>query len=442
MPGLLIIDDDDGIRRTLELHLKDSFSEVTTADSLAHGKSAWTSQSPDIVILDLMLPDGTGLQLLQQMYEANSTAVVIMITGQHEMEYAVEAMKHGAFNYINKPLDIHELNSALDSAQQQISARSRSYLLPIGGDYRPHRIVGTSRTILDIHKQIGLAAKSRVNVLIEGESGTGKELVARAIHEHSIANMPFVAVNCSAIVPTLAESELFGHERGAFTGAHAKKIGKLELAGKGTLFLDEIADMPIDLQAKLLRVIQERSFERVGGRESIRFEARVVSATNKSLDALVADELFREDLYFRIKVMGIKIPPLRERIEDIPELVEYLLEKINRDLHRKVTRISGDVLREFQTYRWPGNVRELENVLTQAVVRTAGDVLSRVSINEGRNSASVEADDLRSLAEVEKEHIIHVLKQIDGNLGRACEILGITRPTLRKKMDDYGLRES
>lgn len=442
MPGLLIIDDDDGIRRTLELHLKDSFSEVTTADSLTHGKSAWTSQSPDIVILDLMLPDGTGLQLLQQMYEANSTAVVIMITGQHEMEYAVEAMKHGAFNYINKPLDIHELNSALDSAQQQISARSRSYLLPIGGDYRPHRIVGTSRTILDIHKQIGLAAKSRVNVLIEGESGTGKELVARAIHEHSIANMPFVAVNCSAIVPTLAESELFGHERGAFTGAHAKKIGKLELAGKGTLFLDEIADMPIDLQAKLLRVIQERSFERVGGRESIRFEARVVSATNKSLDALVADELFREDLYFRIKVMGIKIPPLRERIEDIPELVEYLLEKINRDLHRKVTRISGDVLREFQTYRWPGNVRELENVLTQAVVRTAGDVLSRVSINEGRNSASVEADDLRSLAEVEKEHIIHVLKQIDGNLGRACEILGITRPTLRKKMDDYGLRES
>lgn len=443
MPGLLIIDDDDGIRRTLELHLKDSFHEILTADSLARGKSAWSLQVPDIVILDLMLPDGTGLQLLQQMNEANSTAVVIMITGQHEMEYAVEAMKHGAFNYINKPLDIHELNAALDSAKQQISARSRSHLLPINGDYRPRRIAGMSRSILEIHKQIGLAAKSRVNVLIEGESGTGKELVARAIHEHSTAEKPFVAVNCSAIVPTLAESELFGHERGAFTGAHAKKVGKLELAGAGTLFLDEIADMPIDLQAKLLRVIQERSFERVGGRESIQFEARVISATNKSLNALVADEVFREDLYFRINVMEIRIPPLRERAEDIPELVKYLLDKINRDLHRTVTRISGDVLHEFQSYRWPGNVRELENVLTQAVVRTAGDVLSRVSVSEARNSAPVvAADDLRSLVEVEKEHIIHILKQVDGNLGRACEILGITRPTLRKKMDDYGLRES
>lgn len=441
MATVLIIDDDEGIRSTLELHLKSGFEVVNSAENLKEGRAAWKSLAPDIVVLDLMLPDGTGLHLLEEMRKAEDESVVIMVTGQHEMEYAVAAMKLGAFNYISKPIDIHELDAALVSARQQINARKRSHEMQTQYDFKPRRIAGRSKAILEIHKQIGLAAKSRVNVLIQGESGTGKELIAHAVHDHSTAEHPFVAVNCSAIVQTLAESELFGHERGAFTGAHARKIGKLELTGAGTLFLDEIADMPLDLQAKLLRVIQERTFERVGGREQIAFNARIISASNKDLATLVKEGNFREDLYFRLKVMQIDIQPLRKRTEDIPELVEYLLDKINRDLHRRVTRISNELLETLKSYEWPGNVRELENVLTQAVVRASGDTITHIPLGDRPVFSAGAANDLRSLADVEKEHIAFVLAQVGGNLGKACEILGITRPTLRKKMEDYGLRE-
>ena len=439
MERILIVDDDDAIRRTLELHLAEQRFEVLSADTLAKARELWRGQDPDIVVLDLKLPDGEGTTLLAEFAKAGSEAIVIMVTGHQDMEYAIRAMKSGAFNYIHKPLNIDELDVVLEKARQQIRARSRVRTLQTDSEeYRPGRIAGQSKVILEVHKQIGLAAKSRVNVLITGESGTGKELVARAIHQNSTPDEPFVAVNCSAIVPTLLESELFGHERGAFTGAHQRKAGKLELAGAGTLFLDEIGDLSPELQSKLLRVIQERNFERVGGNQSLKFEARVIAATNRKLEEMVHGGRFREDLYFRLKVLEIVVPPLRERKEDIPNLVQYLLEKINRDLHRNVMRVSDGIMERLIRHDWPGNVRELENVLTQAVLRSTGQLLTLDFWSATPPSHTVERE-LKSLADIEKEHIVWVLAEVGGHLGKACDVLGITRPTLRKKMDDYGI---
>lgn len=441
MERILIVDDDDAIRRTLELHLADKGFAVITGADRASGKEQWDRHEPDIVILDLKLPDGDGISLLDQQVQAGSEAIVIMVTGHHDMENAIRAMKSGAFNYIHKPLDIDELDAALKKAVDQIRARHRAMTLESQYDdeYKPGRIAGQSQAILEIHKQIGLVSKSKVNVLIVGESGTGKELVARAVHQNSAPDQPFVAVNCSAIVPTLMESELFGHERGSFTGAHQRKIGKMQLAASGTLFLDEVGDLPLDLQAKILRVIQEKSFERVGGTSEISFDARIISATHRNLDKMVKNSQFRDDLYFRLKVVEIIIPPLRDRREDIPQLVSHLLEKINRDLHRKITKISDQMMKQLLKYDWPGNVRELENVLTQSVVRSTGDTLSLDLFPEHVFPTGAKRE-LKSLADVEKEHIENVLIEVGGNLGKACEILGISRPTLRKKMEDYDIK--
>ncbi len=439
MERLLIVDDDDAIRRTLELHLTEQRFEVLSADTLAKARELWRNRDPDLVVLDLKLPDGEGTTLLEEFARAGSEAIVVMVTGHQDMDYAIRAMKAGAFNYIHKPLNIDELDVVLQKARQQIRARSKVRTLETEHEeFRPGKIAGQSRAILEVHIQIGVAAKSRVNILISGESGTGKELVARAIHQNSTPDEPFVAVNCSAIVPTLLESELFGHERGAFTGAHQRKIGKLELAGSGTLFLDEIGDLSPELQSKLLRVVQERTFERVGGNQTLKFEARIIAATNRHLEEMVQQGKFREDLYFRLKVLEIALPPLRERKDDFPHLVPHLLEKINRDLHRHVTRVPDNVMERLTQHDWPGNVRELENVLTQAVLRSPGQLLA-LDFWSTRPIVSGEKRELKSLAEIEKEHIEWVLAEVGGHLGKACEVLGITRPTLRKKMEDYGI---
>ncbi len=441
MERILIIDDDDAIRRTLELHLTEKGFEVVTGEDLATGKEAWTHRHPDIVILDLKLPDGDGISLLEERLQSGSEAIVIMVTGHHDMENAIRAMKAGAYNYIHKPLNIDELDIAIGKAVDQLKARLRAKTMESQWDeeFKPGRISGQSQAILEIHKQIGIISKSKVNVLIVGESGSGKELVARAIHQNSTPDQPFVAVNCSAIVPTLMESELFGHERGAFTGAHQRKIGKMQLVATGTLLLDEVGDLPIDLQAKILRVIQEKSFERVGGTTPVPFDARVISATHRNLEMLIQNQQFREDLYFRLKVIEISIPPLRDRKEDIPILTNYLMEKINRDLHRQTTKIPEEAMKKLMSYDWPGNVRELENVLTQAVVRSTGDTLSLDYFPETVSPIPSKGK-LKSLADMEREHIETVLIETGGNLGKTCDILGITRPTLRKKMDDYKIK--
>jgi len=296
----------------------------------------------------------------------------------------------------------------------------------------------------EIFKLIGLVSETRTTVLIQGESGTGKELIAHAIHYNSpFRAEPFIPVNCSTLVETLLESELFGHEKGAFTGAASRKAGKVELAGKGTIFLDEVGELSTSLQVKLLRFLQEKEFERVGGVERLRSEARVIAATNRDLSALVEDREFRDDLFFRLKVVEVRVPPLRERKADIPQLVDHLLNKINAELHRKVTRIPAEVMDHFMGYDWPGNVRELENLLTRAVVLTQGQVLLPESIPDlGRAFAGDNGPGtlgVRSLQAVEKEHIDHVLRLTGWNRGEACRLLGISRPTLRAKIRKYDL---
>jgi two-component system, NtrC family, response regulator AtoC len=437
MTRILIIDDDDAIRRTLELHLAERGYTTASAESLASGRRLWNEFDPQIVILDLKLPDGEGITLLEEQVSAGTTALIILVTGHSDLDYAIQAMKAGAFNYVHKPVDIHELDMVIDRAEAEGRLRERGEVSESRDpDFRPDRIAGHSGTVIELHKQIGVVARSRVNVLITGETGTGKELVARAIHRSSAAEQPFVAVNCSAIVPTLLESDLFGHERGAFSGAHQRKIGKFEVAKSGTLFLDEIGDLTLELQAKLLRAVQERTFERVGGTTSIPFDARLIAATNRDLGALVKSGGFREDLYFRLQVAEVRVPTLRERKRDIPELVHHILQKAARDLHRPVSGVTDAVLAKLARYDWPGNVRELENVLIRALLRASGPVIGEVVLEDREDDMPTAA---KSLTDVERQHIQRVLADVGGNLGKACDVLGITRPTLRKKMEEYGL---
>ena len=439
---ILIVDDDRALRRSLELQLEARGLAVATAADLGAAESAWRATPPDLVILDLMLPDGEGLDLLARMKSEGDAAKVLMITGHDDMEKAVAAMRLGAFDYVHKPLDVDELDRVLDRALAEITAESKA-AVTLGGEAAGVpgglRMAGRSRAVLELHKAMGQASRGRANVLIRGESGTGKELVARIIHRNLAPASPFVAVNCSALVPTLLESELFGHEKGAFTGAHTRRLGRLELARDGVLFLDEIGDLPADLQAKLLRVLQEKEFERVGGNTTLPFKAVVLAATHRDLETMVATGAFREDLYYRLMVVEIAVPTLRERKEDIPHLVAAFLDRYNREFHRAVSRVPADTLASLTAYDWPGNVRELENRVQAGIMASSGESL-RVEIPAASPSApQALANWRRSLAEVEAAQIRRVLEHTSWALGDSCEILGISRPTLRKKIAEYGL---
>jgi len=443
MNKIYLVDDDKSICQTLTLHLQDQGFEVTASHRIAEAQTRWPEIGPDLVLLDLKLPDGNGLDLLRQARKEGWPGSVIMITGFQDMTSTIEAMKLGAFDYIIKPLDIDALNLSIGKALEMahMSERLKAFSRAQTGDARPDDIIGASPAMHEVIKQIGLAANSPVTVLLQGESGTGKELAARVIHRSSAPEEPFVAINCGAMVETLLESELFGHEKGAFTGADQRKIGKLEFAGEGTVFLDEVAELSPNLQAKLLRVIQEREFERVGGLHTHNLQARLITATNHDLATLVTNGRFREDLYYRLKVFTITLPPLRERRSDISALVGHLLKRINRELHKKITKVTEADMTRLTTYDWPGNVRELENVLTHAAVLTKGDVLELGDFEQKRGSSASTSAPLMSLKEMEKEHIERVLAHTKSNYGEACEILGITRPTLRKKIEDYGLKD-
>jgi DNA-binding NtrC family response regulator len=312
-----------------------------------------------------------------------------------------------------------------------------------GAHPRPREIVGRSAAILDLLKQIAVLSRSRVTVLIQGQTGTGKELVARALHQASGPTGPFVAVNCGGIVPTLLESELFGHERGSFTGAAARKIGKLELAEEGTIFFDEIGDLPFDLQAKLLRALQETEFERVGGTQPIPLRARVMAATHRNLDAGARTGTFRQDLFFRLAVARLHVPSLSERTEDIPLLAEFLLDRIANQLGRPPARLSPEALAKLQNETWPGNVRELENALTRAAALLRGDVISAEDLEIDRpldNVAQEDGEEPLTLREAERRHIATALARLDWNITHTAEALGISQTTLRKKIADYELR--
>lgn len=442
---ILIIDDEEAILESLEMYLTEKGYSVTCAKTAEEGLRKKDAFEPDLIILDVKLPDQDGLELLRELKEKK----VIIITAFHDMDTTINAVKRGAYEYIPKPIDIEELDSALSRALRKGEEKGEKDGLLIGSPstVEKGKIVGKSRAMKEIFKAIGVLSENRVTVLIEGETGTGKELIARAIHYNSpYRDEPFIPINLSAIVGTLLESELFGHEKGAFTGAYTSKKGKFELAGNGTIFLDEVSEIPYELQAKLLRFLQEKEFERVGGEKTLKSNARVIAATNRNLLQLVKEGKFREDLYYRLSVAKIKVPPLRERKSDIPLLVEYILGRINCDLKGKIKKVEEKALQRMIDYHWPGNVRELENVLTRAAIEVKGDVITEediVPLIEAKEGVVREDDSygLISLSALEKEHIKKVLERTGWHFGRACKILGISRPTLRKKIRDYGIEK-
>jgi len=446
MSRILIIDDDTALCRSLEIQLREQGHEVTWASDAAAGLARLAQRKPDLLLLDLKLPDENGLEVLRLVQAEHGDVPVVMITGHQDMKATIEAMRGGAFDYLRKPFELDDLFLMIEKAQR-LKAGQKQGQPGLGTEAvseEPDEIVGADKKIVEILKQLGLLSKSRISVLIEGDSGTGKELVARALHEATGPGQPFVAINCSAVVSTLLESELFGHEKGAFTGASERKLGKLEFAGEGTVFLDEIGDMSLALQAKLLRVLEQREFERVGGLRSIPLKARVVAATNRNLEALVGEGKFRQDLYYRLAVLRIVLPPLRERRGDIPLLARHLVGQIGLKLHRQISGIEENAIRRLEGYDWPGNVRELQNVLTRAVALARGPVITSDDLEftlGGAKESVAQPAEIVSLREAEKEHIRKALAATGWNITQAAKLLQISPTTLRKKMNDFRLRE-
>lgn len=461
MPKILVIDDDVSICQALEQYFTEEGYTVDTAQNGTEGLNKYVSDPADVVILDIRLPDVDGFCVLEDLREENENVKVIMVTAYHNMETTINAMKSGAFDYIHKPFNIDDLDAAIKKALKSLEMEKKmeGILTASPCNFRAGDIIGTSNEMREIFKTIGIVSQSRTTVLIQGESGTGKELVAKVIHHNTSPDEPFIAVNCSAIVETLLESELFGHERGSFTGAVARKLGKFELARYGTVFLDEISEMSINLQAKLLRILQEMEFERVGGKDKIRVNARIMTATNKDLKTLVKEGKFRDDLFYRLNIVAINVPPLRTRLQDIPSLIDYLLAKINLDLSKKVIGVSDEMMEIFMKYKWPGNIRELENLLVGACVAAKGQVLgkndfqklnldeavhtlkdSRINTRETEEIFKLsETGKLPTLDEIEERYIRKIIRETDKNKGEVCEVLGISRPTFERKLEKYGI---
>jgi len=443
---ILIIDDERPLLETLEMFLTEKGYAVGCAMSAREGLKQCTVFDPHVIILDIRLPDMNGLDVLQELIR-NGRKNIIIITAFHDMDITIKAVKFGAFDYIPKPIDVEELDRVIDRALKCSSSAQTAETVSVDPSllYVEGKIIGKSKEMKEIFKAIGVLSENPVTVLIEGETGTGKELIARAIHYNSpYKEHPFRAINCSTIVGTLLESELFGHERGAFTGASISKKGKFELAGHGTIFLDEIDDIPFELQSKLLRFLQEKEFEHLGGEKKIKSNARVITATNKDLWRMVQEGAFREDLYYRLNVATIKVPPLRERKSDIPLLVEHILRKINYQLSKGIRKVEEEAIKRMTEYDWPGNVRELENILTHAAINTQGEIILEESmipllgkkLPNHQNSKEARNRE-QNLKDIEKEYIIGVLNHTHWHLGKACELLGISRPTLRHKLKTY-----
>ena len=454
---ILIVDDEADVVYSFQRVLADEPVEVVGVTSGLEGLKRLKKEAYDLVLLDVRIGAEHGIEIFRQIRKENPRQLVIVMTAHGTAQTAIEAMKLGAFDYILKPFDVPELLSILRRALQ--TAASMRELVPTEGKHAPDEkapgLIGTSPAMQKIYKLVGQVARSEASVLLLGESGTGKELVARAIYANSpLAARPYVAINCAAIPDTLLESELFGHERGAFTGALTQRIGKFERADGGTIFLDEIGDMPLALQAKLLRVLQNGEFQRLGGDQTLRTKVRVIAATNKDLMAMVKEKTFREDLYYRIHVVQIQLPPLRERLEDVFPLAEHFLNRAGKDRGLKFSTASKKAL---QSWRWPGNVRELENAITRAVVCAAaesiepGDLPPEVSgvASERQvggetgwwsmvSQVAGEGGDL--LAAGEKILVEKALREADGNVKRAAEVLGVTRAALRTRVERYGFQ--
>jgi two-component system, NtrC family, nitrogen regulation response regulator GlnG len=463
---ILVADDEDSLRWVLEKSLKQAGYDVTAVKDGEAAIRAWGAEPFDLVFLDIRMPGVDGLTVLARIRERNPDALLIVMTAHGTMDTAIQAMQRGAYDYLAKPFDLDEVVLLAERAlaARRLTQEVAQLRTGLSEVWEFGALIGRHPRMQDVYKTIGRIAGSDVTVLLRGDSGTGKELVARAIHHYSRrAGRPFVAVSCAAIPATLLESELFGHERGAFTDAKERKLGKLELAHGGTFYLDEVGDMPVELQAKLLRALQERTIERIGGQEPIRIDVRVLAATNRDLEALMRDGRFREDLYYRLNVVTLNLPPLRERRRDIPLLVEHFLAKHTAELGER--GMVAEALDRLVGYDWPGNVRELENVVQRAMVMATGGVIlpEHLPIGPVSAAASVAIDAtleeiiekkllecVRGLRErasanlyalmvglVEKPLLRAVLRETRGNQLRAAQILGINRNTLRKKLTEH-----
>lgn len=470
MPQLLVVDDEPSVLHLFRRVFQAEEVAVATATTAEAGLAQFALSRPDAVILDVLLPDRTGLDVFGEMHRIDPKVPVVLITAGGTSDTAIEAMKLGAFDYLLKPLDFGRVRTLVQRAfeirrlmHEPVSVDPELGDVPAGRD----ALVGRCAAMQEVYKAIGRVAPQTVTVLIRGESGTGKELVGRAIYQHSHrASGPFLAVNCAAIPETLLESELFGYEKGAFTGADRRRIGKFEQCSGGTLFLDEIGDMPLVLQSKILRVLQDQHFERVGGNQTIQTDVRIIASTNRDLEHMVAEGTFRSDLYYRLNVYTIALPPLRDRIEDLPLLVDHFISRANQELGKQIRTVAPEALALLRQYPWPGNVRQLQSVLKQAALRTTGPALLVDFLPDSVHSCpasesaatvpgSVTVDWDRFLEQrleagtqnlydeavnlLERMVITRALRHTSGNQLQAARILGITRSTMRAKMRQFGI---
>jgi DNA-binding NtrC family response regulator len=446
---ILVVDDEPAEREGLARLVGQWGYDVETASSGEEALNLVETQHPAVVVTDLVLPEMDGLTLLQKLKETGRPPIVLLVTGHGTVETAVEAMRHGAFDYLTKPVDTTRLQVLLEkSIEQESLSREVNLLrhqLRQKGSFG--QMVGQSRGMQEVYRWVELAATSTAPVLVYGESGTGKELVARTIHELSNRrNKPFVAINCAAIPETLIESELFGHERGAFTGATERRLGCFELTDGGTLFLDEIAEMDPNTQAKLLRVLQENSFRRVGGgKGEIQVDVRVVAATNQIPSEAITNGKLREDLFYRLNVFSIHLPPLRDRREDIPLLARNFIEEFNRQDNRQVRGLSGEAEKELERYHWPGNVRELRNVIQRAVVLSGSGLIGVEHLPDNVLRAAAPAPaapgaSVTPIREMERDMILRALEETGQDKRRAAQLLGISLKTLYNKLAKYGIQ--
>lgn len=450
---VLLIDDEVRVRTSLKMVLEPNYEIFQAADA-QEGLDTFRKEGPDLVLLDVILPGTDGLAVLQTLRSESRMTPVIMLTGTKSVKTAVDAMKLGAADYLSKPFDVEELRIVLDRAinSQELEREVKHLRAQVVQRYAFHNLIGKSPGMQDIYAKIEQVADSRTTVLITGESGTGKELVAKALHYNSgRRDRPFVALNCAALPETLIESELFGHEKGSFTDATARRVGQFELANTGTLFLDEIGDLSAMTQAKLLRVLQEREFTRIGGVQPIKVDVRIVAATNRNLDEMVRKGQFREDLYYRINVISLYLPPLRERGEDIPLLAKHFLAKRVEEEKRQPIEFGKEALELLTRYTWPGNVREMENIVEQAFIwsqhapQIAPEHLPTILKSDSRSS-SLRDDTLagrmsleKAVMEFEREIILDALKRTNYVQTHAANLLGISRRMLKYRMDTLGI---
>ena len=465
MAHVLIVDDETNVRRVLAAMLKRDGYDVTTAENGEQALATLNRHPYDAVVTDLVMPRLGGMELLRRVAASHPDVPVIMITAHGTVDTAVEAMKAGAFDYVTKPFEQEDLRAVIAKACRARTLASQHVHPPSGDGERPP-LIGHSASMRAIYDVVARVADSPSTVLITGESGTGKELVAQALHRGSSRrDRPLIKVNCAAIPRDLVESELFGYEKGAFTGAVGAKPGRFELADGGTLLLDEIGEIPVEMQVKLLRALQESEFERVGGIKTIRVDVRLIAATNRDLQALIAEERFREDLFYRLNVVPIALPPLRDRREDIPLLVSHFIEKYDRRLGKRVERVDDEALDVLVHYAWPGNIRELENVMERSILFADGPVVTVAQLPESLrdraaapprpvapvgalgsmaapSGASMKDIVRQAQSELERSLIVRALDETGGNVTRAARQLQISRKSLQVKMKELGLRDA